>query len=60
MTDFGIIGVGKIGTSLARNMSSNGIKVSLYDKSFDTSTDIQTHYSELESSLVFNDITLLS
>ena len=56
MTDFGIIGVGRIGTSLARNMSSNGIKVSLYDKSFDTSTDIQTHYSELESSLVFNDI----
>ena len=56
MTDFGIIGVGRIGTSLARNMSSNGIKVSLYDKSFDTSTDIKTHYSELESSLVFNDI----
>ena len=56
MTDFGIIGVGRIGTSLARNMSSNGIKVSLYDKSFDTSTDIKSHYSELESSLVFNDI----
>ena len=56
MTDFGIIGVGRIGTSLARNMSSNGIKVSLYDKSFDTSTDIKTHYSELESSLVFDDI----
>jgi 6-phosphogluconate dehydrogenase len=56
MTDFGIIGVGRIGTSLARNMSSNGIKVSLYDKSFDTSTNIKTHYSELESSLVFNNI----
>ena len=56
MTNFGIIGVGRIGTSLARNMSSNGIKVSLYDKSFDTSTDIITHYSELESSLIFNDI----
>ena len=47
MTDFGIIGVGRIGTSLARNMSLNGIKVSLYDKNFDTSTDIKTHYSEL-------------
>ena len=56
MTDFGIIGVGKIGTSLARNMSSNGIKVSLYDKSFNKSTDIKTHYLELESSLIFNDI----
>ncbi len=56
MTDFGIIGVGRIGTSLARNMLSNGIKVSLYDKSFDTSTDIKSHYSELESSLIFNDI----
>ena len=56
MTDFGIIGVGRIGTSLARNMSSNGIKVSLYDKSFDTSIDIKSHYSELESSLIFNDI----
>lgn len=56
MTDFGIIGVGRIGTSFARNMSLNGIKVSLYDKNFDTSTDIKTHYSELESSLVFNDI----
>ena len=48
MTDFGIIGVGRIGTSLARNMSSNGIKVSLYDKSFDTSTDIQTHCIQLK------------
>ena len=56
MTDFGIIGVGRIGTSFARNMSLNGIKVSLYDKNFDTSTDIKTHYSELESSLVFDDI----
>ena len=55
MTDFGIIGVGRIGTSFARNMSLNGIKVSLYDKNFDTSTDIKTHYSELESSLVFDD-----
>ena len=56
MTDFGIIGVGRIGTSLARNMSSNGIKVSLYDKSFETSIDIKNHYPELESSLMFNDI----
>ena len=56
MTDFGIIGVGRIGTSLARNMSLNGIKVSLYDKNFDISTDIKTHYSELASSLVFDDI----
>ena len=56
MTDFGIIGVGRIGTSLARNMSSNGIKVSLYDKSFDSFKDIKSHYSELESSLIFNDI----
>ena len=56
MTDVGIIGVGRIGTSFARNMSSNGIKVSLYDKNFDKSTDIKTHYSELECSLVFNDI----
>ena len=56
MTDFGIIGVGRIGTSFARNMSLNGIKVSLYDKNFDKSTYIKTHYSELESSLVFDDI----
>ena len=56
MTDFGIIGVGRIGTSFARNMSLNGIKVSLYDKNFDTSIDIKTHYSELASSLVFDDI----
>ena len=56
MTDFGIIGVGRIGTSLARNMSSNGIKVSLYDKSFETSIDIKNHYPELESSSVYNDI----
>ena len=56
MTDFGIIGVGRIGTSFAINMSLNGIKVSLYDKNFDKSTYIKTHYSELESSLVFDDI----
>ena len=34
MNDFGIIGVGRIGTSMARNMSSKGIQVSLYDKNF--------------------------
>ena len=33
MSDFGIIGIGRIGTSMARNMSSNGIIVSLFDKS---------------------------
>ena len=46
MTDFGIIGVGRIGTSFARNMSLNGIKVSLYDKNFDTSTDCLLYTSD--------------
>ena len=56
MSDFGIIGIGRIGTSMARNMSSKGIKVSLYDKSHNSLVNLKSDYPELESSLVFDDI----
>ena len=56
MSDFGIIGIGRIGTSMARNMSSKGIIVSLYDKSHNSPAKLKSDYPELESSLVFNDI----
>ena len=56
MSDFGIIGIGRIGTSMARNMSSKGIKVSLYDKSHNSLVNLKSNYPELESSLVFDDI----
>tara|TARA_Y100001935_G_scaffold17738_1_gene13084 strand:- start:26 stop:1366 length:1341 start_codon:yes stop_codon:yes gene_type:complete len=56
MSDFGIIGIGRIGTSMARNMSSKGIKVSLYDKSHNSLVNLKNDYPELDSSLVFDDI----
>jgi len=56
MRDFGIIGLGRIGTSMARNMSSKGIMVSLYDKSYNPLANLKSDYPELESSLVFDDI----
>ena len=56
MSDFGIIGIGRIGTSMARNMSSKGIIVSLYDKSHNSLAKLKSDYPELESSLVFDDI----
>lgn len=56
MRDLGIIGLGRIGTSMARNMSSKGIMVSLYDKSYNPLANLKSDYPELESSLVFDDI----
>ena len=56
MNDFGIIGIGRIGTSMARNMSSNGIIVSLFDKSHNSLDNLKNDYPELDSSLVFDDI----
>ena len=41
---------------MARNMSSKGIIVSLYDKSHNSPAKLKSDYPELESSLVFNDI----
>ena len=56
MSDFGIIGIGRIGTSMARNMSSKGITISLYDKSQNSLINLKSDYPELETSLVFDDI----
>ena len=50
MNEFGIIGVGRIGASMARNMLSKGIKISLYDKNFINSDN------ELNSSLIYDDL----
>ena len=50
MNEFGIIGVGRIGASMARNMLSKGIKMSLYDKNFINSDN------ELNSSLIYDDL----
>ena len=35
MIDWGIIGIGRIGLSMARNMSDKGISLSIYDKAFE-------------------------
>tara|TARA_Y200000002_G_scaffold295228_1_gene249653 strand:- start:1585 stop:2925 length:1341 start_codon:yes stop_codon:yes gene_type:complete len=56
MSDLGIIGIGRIGTSMARNMSSKGIIISLYDKSQNSLANLKSDYPELQSSLVFDDI----
>ena len=48
MSSWGIIGVGRIGLSMARNMSSKDISLSLYDKTFDKKLNpiffISTYY----------------
>ena len=35
MNDWGIIGIGRIGLSMSRNMSDKGISLSIYDKAFE-------------------------
>ena len=39
MNDWGIIGIGRIGLSMARNMSDKGISLSIYDKAFENKLD---------------------
>ena len=39
MNDWGIIGIGRIGLSMARNMSDKGISLSIYDKVFENKLD---------------------
>ena len=39
MNNWGIIGIGRIGLSMARNMSDKGMSISLYDKVFDNKSD---------------------
>ncbi len=61
MSSWGIIGVGRIGLSMARNMSSKDISLSLYDKTFDKKLnsifETKKLYPELKSTLFFKDIS---
>ena len=61
MNNWGIIGVGRIGLSMARNMSSKGISLSLYDKTFQKKSDSifkeKNIYSDLKKTFVFKDIS---
>jgi len=61
MSSWGIIGIGRIGLSMARNMSSKDISLSLYDKTFDKKLnpifETKKLYPELKSTLVFKDIS---
>ena len=61
MSSWGIIGIGRIGLSMARNMSSKDISLSLYDKTFDKKLNpifaTKKLYPELKSTLVFKDIS---
>ena len=63
MSSWGIIGIGRIGLSMARNMSSKDISLSLYDKTFDKKLnpifETKKLYPELKSTLVFKDISSL-
>lgn len=60
MNDWGIIGIGRIGLSMARNMSDKGISLSIYDKAFENKLDPifeeKNLYPELKKVYVFNDI----
>ena len=60
MNDWGIIGIGRIGLSMARNMSDKGISLSIYDKAFENKLDPifeeKNLYPELKKVHVFNDI----
>ncbi len=61
MNNWGIIGIGRIGLSMARNMSDKGMSISLYDKVFENKSDPffdqKKLYPELEKASVFNDIS---
>ena len=61
MNSWGIIGIGRIGLSMARNMSSKGITVSLYDKAYEKKTNLifeeKELYSELNKASFFIDIS---
>ena len=61
MNSWGIIGIGRIGLSMARNMSSKGISISLYDKAFEEKTNLifeeKELYSELNKASFFKDIS---
>lgn len=60
MNSWGIIGIGRIGLSMARNMSSKGISLSLYDKSFEEKQDVlfkgKNLHTELNKGSFFKDI----
>jgi 6-phosphogluconate dehydrogenase len=60
MNSWGIIGIGRIGLSMARNMSSKGISLSLYDKSFEEKQGVlfkgKNLYTELNKASFFKDI----
>ena len=60
MNSWGIIGIGRIGLSMARNMSSKGISLSLYDKSFEEKQDVlfkgKNLHTELNKASFFKDI----
>ena len=60
MNNWGIVGIGRIGLSMARNMSDKGISLSLYDKIFENKSDPileeKKLYPELKKVSVFNDI----
>ena len=60
MNSWGIIGIGRIGLSMARNMCSKGISLSLYDKSFEEKQDVlfkgKNLHTELNKASFFKDI----
>ena len=60
MNKWGIIGIGRIGLSMTRNMSDKGISLSIYDKAFENKLDPifeeKNLYPELKKVYVFNDI----
>ncbi len=45
-TDFGLIGLGVMGSSLARNIESRGFSVSVYNRSFDKTQKFLKEFSE--------------
>ena len=60
MNSWGIIGIGRIGLSMARKMASKGISLSLYDKSFEEKQDVlfkgKNLHTELNKASFFKDI----
>ena len=60
MNSWGIIGIGRIGLSNDRNMSSKGISLSHYDKSFEEKQDLlfkgKNLHTELNKASFFKDI----
>lgn len=62
-SEFGVFGLGVMGKSLSRNLASNGIKLSLYNRHIENEEEniastFKNLHEELSSAMAFDDVSL--